>query len=78
MFKKTNDPDYPGERELDVEDVLLIVETLALAVSAIVWIYAFIWDGYNTRQVSATVFVTALLAILATLFAASMKKKEDK
>ena len=78
MFRKSNDPDYPGERELDVEDVLLIIELAALAVSAVVWIYAAIWHGYHTRQVSATVFVSALLALAATLGVASLFKKEEK
>jgi uncharacterized membrane protein YqjE len=74
-MKNTNDPNFPGEKEVNTSDVLLIVAGIFAIVPTIVGIYSLIWSDWDTLRVCATTAFTALLFIIGIVLVEPMFKK---
>ena len=74
-MKNTNDPNFPGEKEVNTSDVLLIVACVFAIVPTIVGIYALIWSNWETLRNCATLAFTALLIIIGIVVVEPMLKK---
>ena len=75
-MKTTHDPNFPGEKEVNTSDVLLIVACIFAIVPTIVGIYALIWTNWETLQTCATTAFTALLFIIGIVLVEPMFKKK--
>ena len=75
-MKKTNDPNFPGENEVNTSDVLLITACVFAIVPTIVGIYALIWSNWATLRTCATLAFTALLFIIGIVLVEPMFKKK--
>ena len=74
-MKTSNDPNFPGEKEVHTTDVLLIVACVFAIVPTIVGIYALIWSNWETLRNCATLAFTALLIIIGIVVVEPMLKK---
>ena len=63
-MKTSNDPNFPGEKEVHTTDVVLIVACVFAIVPTIVGIYALIWSNWETLRTCATLAFTSLLIII--------------
>lgn len=75
-MKTSNDPDFPGEKEVHTTDVVLIVACVFAIVPTIVGIYALIWSNWETLRNCATLAFTALLIIIGIVVVEPMLKKK--
>ena len=73
-MKTSNDPNFPGEKEVHTSDVLLIVASVMAIVPTIVGIYALIWSNWETLRTCATLAFTALLFIIGIVVIEPMFK----
>ena len=73
-MKNTNDPNFPGEKEVHTSDVLLIVACVNAIVPTIVGIYSLIWSDWETLRTCATLAFTALLFIIGIVVIEPMFK----
>ena len=76
MLNSSNDPNFPGEKEVHTTDVVLIVACVFAIVPTIVGIYALIWSDWDTLRVCATTAFTALLFIIGIVLVEPMFKKK--
>lgn len=53
--------DYPDEKEVTVDDVLVTISGLVLIVSGIVAVFSLIWGAWYTFRVSLTVIAVTLI-----------------
>ena len=74
-MKTSNDPRFPGEKEVHTSDVLLIVACVFAIVPTIVGIYSLIWTNWETLRNCATLAFTALLIIIGIVVIEPMFKK---
>ena len=74
-MRTSNDPNFPGEKEVSAAKVLLIVAIALAIVPTIVWIYALIWSDMETLRLCATTAFTALLFIIGIAIVEPMLKK---
>ena len=73
-MRTSNDPNFPGEKEVHTSDVLLIVASVMAIVPTIVGIYALIWSNWETLRTCATLAFTALLFIIGIVVIEPMFK----
>ena len=67
LFKNSNDPDYPGEKQVNLKDVMLAVWLFFIIVSGIVAVYTLIWAAWPAFRTAMTVLVTACIFLAMTL-----------
>ena len=75
-MKTSNDPNFPGEKEVHTTDVVLIVACVFAIVPTIVGIYALIWSNWETLRNCATLAFTALLIIIGIVVVEPMLKRK--
>ena len=63
LFKNSNDPDYPGEKQVNLKDVMLAVWLFFIIVSGLVAVYTLIWAAWPAFRTAMTVLVTACIFI---------------
>ena len=73
-MRTSNDPNFPGEKEVHTSDVLLIVACVFAIVPTIVGIYALIWSNWETLRTCATLAFTSLLFIIGIVVIEPMFK----
>ena len=73
-MRTSNDPNFPGEKEVHTSDVLLIVACVMAIVPTIVGIYALIWSNWETLRTCATLAFTSLLIIIGIVVIEPMFK----
>jgi len=67
LFRNSNDPDYPGEKQVNLKDVLLAVWLFFFIVSALVAVYSLIWSAWPLFRVACTSLVTTILFMSLTI-----------
>lgn len=67
LFKNSNDPDYPGEKQVNLKDVMLAVWLFFIIVSGLVAVYTLIWAAWPAFRTAMTVLVTACIFIAMTV-----------
>ena len=67
LFKNSNDPDYPGEKQVNLKDVMLAVWLFFIIVSGLVAVYTLIWAAWPAFRTAMTVLVTACIFLAMTL-----------
>lgn len=75
LFKNSNDPDYPGEKQVNLKDVMLAVWLFFIIVSGLVAVYTLIWAAWPAFRTAMTVLVTACIFIAMTV---AFFPEEDK
>ena len=67
LFKNSNDPDYPGEKQVNLKDVMLAVWLFFIIVSGLVAVYTLIWAAWPAFRTAMTVLVTACIFLILTV-----------
>ena len=67
LFKNSNDPDYPGEKQVNLKDVMLAVWLFFIIVSGLVAVYTLIWAAWPAFRTAMTVLVTACIFLAMTV-----------
>ena len=75
LFKNSNDPDYPGEKQVNLKDVMLAVWLFFIIVSGLVAVYTLIWAAWPAFRTAMTVLVTACIFLALTV---AFFPEEDK
>ena len=75
LFKNSNDPDYPGEKQVNLKDVMLAVWLFFIIVSGLVAVYTLIWAAWPAFRTAMTVLVTACIFLAMTV---AFFPEEDK
>ena len=67
LFKNNNDPDYPGEKIVNLKDVMIAVWLCLIIGSGIVAVYTLIWAAWPAFRTAMTVLVTACIFLILTV-----------
>ena len=74
-MNNSNDPDYPGEKQVNLKDVMLAVWLFFIIVSGLVAVYTLIWAAWPAFRTAMTVLVTACIFLAMTV---AFFPEEDK
>ena len=67
LFKNSNDPDYPGEKQATTKDIFVCLWIFFITVSGLAAVYSLIWAAWHTFQLSMTLLVTAGIFLVLTI-----------
>ena len=67
LFKNSNDPNYPGEKIVNIKDTLIAAWLVFVIISGLIAMYALIWAAWPVFRSAMTVLVTSGLFLGLTV-----------
>ena len=67
LFKNSNDPNYPGEKIVNIKDTLIAAWLVFVIISGLVAVYTLIWAVWPVFRTACTVLVTACIFLVLTI-----------